>query len=172
MINWQELHEHLETQEGEARTYGASFYKNVDGRFNEIINLWQTAGYDEVGTVEWLNFYPGKHFDQCIVDSFAEQVGLECAKAWVSCVRPGRYAPYHWDIDDHEEEYLVKGSLVRYTTVISKPQLGQVFIVEDHVIHNQPQGYTYKWPNYRAWHGGGNCSFKPKYIFNFLGIQK
>lgn len=172
MINWQELHTHLETQEGEARTYGVDFYKNVDGRFNEIINLWQTAGYDKAGTVEWINFYPGKHFDQSIVDEFATQVGLECAKAWVSCVRPGRYAPYHWDIDDQEEEYLEKGSLVRYTTNVSNPQLGQVFIVENHVIHNEPQGYTYKWPSHRAWHAGGNCSFKPKYMFNFLGIQK
>lgn len=172
MINWQLLQDQLATQEGDARTYGVGFYKNTDGRFNEIIDMWQKAGYDKAGTVEWINFYPGKHFDQTVVDEFAKQVGLKCARAWVSCVRPGKYAPYHWDIDDNEEVYLKQGNLVRYSVHVNTPQLGQVFIVDDILHHNKPQGHIFKWPSYKSWHAGGNCSFKPKYLFNFLGIEK
>lgn len=172
MIDWQALAEHLSTQEGEVRSYGVAFYINKDGRFDEIINLWKEAGYDKTDTVEWINYYPGKHFSQDIVTAYEQQTNLKCAKAWVSCIRPGRYAPYHKDIDDHEEEYLAQGKLVRYTTTVSKPTNGQVFIVEDQVIHNKPQGYTYRWNDHMAWHAGGNCSFKSKYMFNFLGIEQ
>ena len=171
-VNWQALIDSLEGKDGEVRTYGVDFYKNVDGRFNEIIELWNKAGYDKSGTVEWVNYYPGKHFDQSFIKQFEEYTGTTCARAWVSKIRPGKYAPYHWDIDDHEEEYLKQGELVRFTAHPCQPSLGQVLIVEDHVFHNEAQGNTYQWPTHRAWHAGGNCSFKPKYLFNFLGVKK
>lgn len=158
--------------DGEVRSYGVDFYLNTDGRFNDIIDLWKQAGYDKAGTVEWINFYPGRHFDEDIVNDFETYTGTSCAKAWISCVMPGKYAPYHQDIDDHEDSYLKQGTLERYTCHISKPEFGQVFIVEDQVYANQEQGTIHKWPTHRAWHAGGNCSFKPKHIFNYLGIKK
>jgi hypothetical protein len=169
---WNTIIDEIADQEGDVRTYGVDFYINADGRFNEIIDLWKQAGYDKSGTVEWINYYPGKHFNEQVVKDFEDLTGTECAKAWISKIRPGRYAPYHWDIDDHEEEYLAKGSLIRYTCTASKPKSGQVLIVEDTVIHNDDQGTVFEWPNHRAWHAGGNCSFEPKYLFNFLGIKK
>ena len=69
-INWQALINRIEGADGDVRTYGVDFYKNTDGRFNEIIELWKTAGYDKSGTVEWINYYPGKHFDQSYVSQF------------------------------------------------------------------------------------------------------
>jgi hypothetical protein len=169
--NWDSVIDSLSTQQGEVRSYGVKFYRNDDGRFDEIIDLWKTAGYDQAGTVEWINFYPGKHFDASIVTEFEKLTGTRCAKCWISAIRPGRYAPYHWDVDDKEEQYLAQGQLIRYSCTISKPVSGQVFIVEDQVVHNYPQGTVIEWPNHRAWHAGGNCSFKTKYLFNFLGIK-
>lgn len=171
-INWQALVNVLERQDGEARTYGVDFYKNNDGRFNEVIDLWSKAGYDKSGTVEWINYYPGKHFDESYIRQFEEYTNTSCIRAWVSKIRPGRYAPYHIDIDDNEEEYLKQGDLVRFTAHPCIPNKGQVLIVDQTVFHMEAQGNVYKWGNYRAWHGGGNCSFKPKYLFNFLGVKK
>jgi hypothetical protein len=170
--DWNTILEQIKDKEGEARTYGVDFYVNADGRFNNIIDLWKQAGYDKSGTVEWINYYPGKHFDQSVVEAFEKFTGYKCARAWISKIRPGKYAPYHWDIDDQEEEYLAQGELKRWSCTVSEPSKGQVFIVEDTVIHNEPQGTVIEWPNHRAWHAGGNCSFKPKYLFNFLGIKK
>lgn len=171
-INWDSIVNSLDTKEGQARTYNVDFYLNKDGRFNEVIDLWKTAGYDKSGTVEWINYYPGKDFDQSIITEFEKFTNTICARAWISKIRPGRYAPYHWDIDDYEEEYLKQGELVRYTAHPCAPTSGQVFIVDDHILHNEQQGNVYKWPDHRAWHAGGNCSFQPKFLFNFLGIKK
>jgi hypothetical protein len=171
-IDWQELVNSLEGKDGDVRTYGIDFYINADGRFNEIIEQWKKAGYDKSGTVEWINYYPDKHFDATIIKQFEEFTKTTCIRAWVSKIRPGKYAPYHIDIDDKEEEYLAQGELVRYTAHPCVPSKGQVLIVDQTVFHLEEQGNIYRWPDYRAWHAGGNCSFEPKYLFNFLGIKK
>jgi hypothetical protein len=171
-INWQALVDSLSDVSGEARTYGVDFYNNATGKFNEIIDLWQQAGYDTAGTVEWINYYPNKHFDNKLVIQYEHYTGVTCARAWISKIRPGRYAPYHWDIDNNEDEFLKQGELVRFTTHMSTPIPGQVFIVSDQVCHMEPVGNTYQWDSYKDWHAGGNCSFESKYLFNFLGIVK
>jgi hypothetical protein len=170
-IDWQKIIDGLDLTQGEVRSYGVKFYRNEDGRFNHIIDLWQTAGYDKTGSVEWINFYPDKHFDVSVANEFEKFTNTKCARAWISCIRPGKMAPYHQDIDDQEEEYLKQGSLVRFSVNICPPSNGQIFIVDNTVLYNQPQGTVYEWPDYMAWHAGGNCSFKPKFLFNFLGIK-
>lgn len=171
-INWQDIINNLDLAQGEVRSYGVNFYRNEDGRFNHIIDLWKTAGYDKTDSVEWINFYPGKHFDNVVVTEFEKLTNTVCARAWISCIRPGKMAPYHQDIDDQIEEYLKQGELVRFSVNASEPSTGQLFIVEDTALYNVPQGTIYEWPHYLAWHAGGNCSFKPKFLFNFLGIRK
>lgn len=170
VIDWNALLEQISNQQGEARTYGQKFYQNNDGRFDQIIQLWKTAGYEDAGTVEWINYYPSKHFDQNIVQQFETFTNVRAIKCWISKINPGRYAPYHWDVDDKEESYLQMGNLVRYSTHIGKPLPGQVFILDQEVHHMEAQGNTYQWNSYKDWHAGGNCSFRPKYLFNFLGI--
>ena len=171
-IDWQSIVDQVQDLQGDARTYGVDFYINADGRFDQVISMWQQAGYDKSNTVEWINYYPGKHFSQDVISKFESYTNTKCVKAWISRINPGKYAPYHWDIDDHEEEYLKQGQLVRYTAHPCQPSKGQVLIVDKHVFHMEEQGNVYKWNDHRAWHGGGNCSFKPKFLFNFLGIKK
>ena len=169
-IDWQKITDSLDLSNGEIRSYGVDFYRNEDGRFNHIIDMWQNAGYDKLESVEWINFYPGVHFDEKVVKDFEIFSNTKCARAWISMIRPGKMAPYHQDIDDNEEEYLKQGSLVRFTVNACEPSNGQIFMVEDKALYNQPIGTVYKWPTYLAWHAGGNCSFKSKFLFNFLGI--
>jgi hypothetical protein len=171
-IDWQNLIDQLESQEGDLKAFGVDFYKNVDGRFNENIQLLADAGYEQAGTAEWYNYYPTTHFSEDIVKKFETWTNTKCARAWLSKIKPGRYAPYHVDIDDNEEQYLSQGELVRYTCHPCKPEKGQVLIVDSMVFHLEDQGNVYRWGHYRNYHGGGNCSFKSKYLFNYLGIKK
>lgn len=171
-IDWDSVLDSIKNIEGDKRSYGIDFYINADGRFNEIINLWNKAGYDKSGTVEWINYYPGKHFDSDCVRQFEEYTNTKCIRAWISKINPGKYAPYHVDVDDREEEYSAQGELVRFTAHPCHPSKGQVLIVENTVFHMEEQGNVYQWSTHRDWHGGGNCSFNPKYLFNFLGIRK
>jgi hypothetical protein len=168
---WDSIIETLLIQEGDVRDNKQAFYKNTDGRFNEIIDLWETAGYNKVDTVEWINYYPGKHFDDLPIKEFEKFTNTRCARAWISRIRPGKYAPIHKDIDDQIEIYLSQGELIRFGTFISQPHPGGVFIVDDQCFHCEASGNTYQWDDYMAWHAGGNCGLHDKFLFNFLGIK-
>lgn len=172
MLNWNELLDSLKGKQGEAKVPSEQFYQNTDGRFNEMIQTWKDAGYDKLDSVEWINYYPEKDFDILYVEQFADHVNAECARAWVSKIRPGKMAPFHQDIDDNIEEYLAKGQLVRYSVFISNPQPGAVFLFKDRVFHLQEQGTVVEWPDYLEWHAGTNCGLRDKYMFHFLGIKR
>lgn len=136
---------------------------------DNILDMWERAGYKTVkdgGTVAWDMFFPGTHFDKQIVDKFLEFVGIESARSvWISRVWPGRYAPWHWDVQDDEAD--LKGKeFIRFHCHISKPQFGHIIIVDDKCLYNQEQGDVYKWSDRKLWHAGTNCGLQPKYIFN------
>jgi hypothetical protein len=76
---------------------------------------------------------------------------------------------YHYDIDDHEEEYLKLGVIKRYSIFISKPAIGHLFILDKEYFYNKPQGTLLKWNNYRNWHNGINGGLENKYMFHIIG---
>jgi len=84
-------------------------------------------------------------------------------------VEPGYMTGYHYDIDDNEKEYLKHGTLKRYSVFISKPSLGQIFILGNDYYFNNPQGTILKWGNYRDWHNGINGGLENKYMFHIIG---
>jgi len=169
---WDSIIALLSVQDGEPRRFDQKFFENTDGRFDENIKMLKDAGYDKVDSVEWINYYPGKHFDELCVKEFEKFVGMKCARAWISKIRPGKYAPIHKDIDDNIEEYQAQGDLYRFSTFISQPSPGGVFVFEDQCFHYETSGNTYKWNHYMDWHAGGNCGLKDKYMFHFLGIKQ
>ena len=169
-INWQTIIDQIESTTGEIRTIGKDFYQNADGRFNEILSLWQSAGYNS-NKVEWINFYPTTHFDNTVSDKFSKKTGLTHARSWISCVKPGKSAPWHQDIDDNIESYQKLGNLERYTCHIGKPAVGQVMVVDKECFYMIPQGTITKWENYMAWHGASNCGFENHYLYHFLGYK-
>ena len=160
----------IENQEGDIRTIGLDFYKNTDGRFDSIIKSWLDAGYTSQ-KVEWINYYPEKHFDLQYVDDFANEVGLKHIRSWISCVRPGKSAPWHQDIDDAMEDYLKLGELVRYTCFLNKPAVGQILIVDKNSYYMTPQSTIVKWNDVMDWHGASNCGFENQYLYHFLGYK-
>jgi hypothetical protein len=170
-IDWDLIISKLLLEEGDVKVPGKQFYLNTDGRFDETIKIWTDAGYDKSEAVEWINYYPGKHFDKAIVDMFSQLVNCKCARSWISRIRPGKMAPYHQDIDDNIEEYQALGELVRYSVFISKPAPGSIFLFKDNVYYLQPQGTVTEWDHYLDWHAGTNCGFTDKFMFHFLGIK-
>jgi hypothetical protein len=169
-FNWDHLINSLPLDQGDPKTPNGSFYLNTDGRFDQMITAWKSAGYDKSDSVEWINYYPSKHFTNDVVKEFEKWSNTSCARCWISRIRPGKMAPLHQDIDDHLEEYLAKGQLIRYNVFISEPSIGAVFICNDQVYHLQPQGTVIKWDHYMDWHAGTNCGLKDKFMFNFLGV--
>lgn len=140
----------------------ASYYQG-------IMDTWREANYD-FKNIQWYDYYPGEHFDIEVQNKFADLVNADPLRVFVSEVWPGHCVPYHWDVEDNEEEWLAKGELVRYVAFMQKePGFGHVFILEDQCFYNVPQHEIYKWDSYRSFHAGTNCGEFPYYLFHFLG---
>jgi len=142
-------------------------------RLNEVTDIWTREQYlpvEEGGTVQWDMFFPGEHFDQKVVDDFANMVGMTFVNsAWISRIWPGRFAPIHWDVNDDEETLLLQPDKIRFHCHIAKPAFGHVLVVDDKCLYNQEQGSVWQWPSRRSWHCGTNCGLVPKYLFNIWG---
>lgn len=167
-INWKDVVEGISHQEGEVRTMGAEFYQNNDGRFDNIISSWIKAGYNS-NKVEWINFYPEKHFDNTISETFSKEVETNHIRSWISCIRPGKSAPWHQDIDDLMEDYKTLGRLKRFTCFINIPYHGQVMSIEKQAFYMVPVNSIFEWNHWQDWHGAGNCGFENYYLYHFLG---
>jgi len=139
--------------------------------YRGIIDTWQAANYT-LSDIEWYDYYPGEHFPIEVQEAFGKLVNASPLRVFVSQVDPGRNVPYHWDVEDNEQEWLSQyGNLVRYVCFIDKPQFGHVLILEDECFYNVAQHEVYEWNNYRSFHAGTNCGSTPYYLFHFLGYK-
>ena len=141
------------------------------GRYQFVINTWRDAGYN-LKEIEWYDYYPGQHFEIEVQDKIAEIVNCIPRRVFVSEVHPGKIVPWHWDIEDKEDEWLAEGALERYVVFMQKPQVGHIFPLEDKCLCNRPQGDLWQWDNYKDWHAGINLGLEPHYLFHFLGTPK
>ncbi len=173
IIDWQQI---VDSLENSTPGYIGPRHSKEDDilGIKEMDRLWTNAGFkliSEGGTAGWDMFFPGSHFDKKIVDTFSSFVNVDPLDAWISRIHPGNMTPWHWDCNDKEDEY-IKLNTARFTCHISKPQFGHVVLVEDVCMYFQDQGNVWRWPERTSWHGGINCGFSPKYLFNFFGIVK
>lgn len=146
---------------------GDQFYED----YLYITQLAQMAGYNEGDSVEFRHYNAGEHFDQSIADQFSKFLNAKQLLCWVSEIRPGKCAPWHWDILPWEHEWKKLGNLVRYFCFISPPTPGHVFLVEDECFYFEEQGTVYQYPNLYVWHAGSNVGFSSKYLLTFTGYQ-
>jgi hypothetical protein len=141
------------------------------GYYKDIMNTWTTANYD-FKNIEWWDYYPGEHFDISVQDAFASIVNATPRRVFISEVMPGRCVPYHWDVEDNEDEWLAQGDLVRYVCFIDKPRFAHAFILKDDCFYNVEQGEIYQWEHYRDYHAGTNAGEGSYYLFHFLGTPR
>lgn len=168
-IDWDSIIKQCQTSDPEY--VGPSHKKDDDlPGLEEVAAIWEKGNYKNVadgGTVGWNMYMPGKQFDERSIEIFCEIYGIEdYHTAWISEITVGNFAPWHWDVNDHEEELSKLPAKVRYHCHIGKPKFGHIFIVQDKCFYNQPQGSTYRWGDRRYWHAGTNCGLEPKYILN------
>jgi hypothetical protein len=136
----------------------------------EIADMKRQLASYPIDSIEWLNLYPGEDYDKSIVDQFALDKNLKICRSWISLIRPGKTAPWHWDWDQNLKEYESKGELTRYSVSLGD-DVGHVFICGSDCFHNQQIGSEYKWKNYKEYHGAANFGFTPYYLFHFLGYS-
>jgi hypothetical protein len=139
---------------------------------SEIAKGWDDAGYvmeADGGSVGWGMYFAGQHFSNNIVTTFANYVGITPVSTWVSCMYPGMFAPWHWDVNDQEDLYSTQSDMIRFTCHISKPSAGHIFVVDGDYLYNQEQGNVYQWDSRKSWHCGANFGYEPKYLFNMFG---
>lgn len=169
-IDWNTILHSISQQEGVSVTPDPSKWNLETPGYNEIVKLWDDANFNKE-SVEWINYYPGKHFDINVENGLAEYLKIKPIRSWISRVNPGYMTGWHWDVDDNEEQYQSLGNLVRYTCFIAKPNLGQVLIVGNQCYYSMPQCSLVKWDNYKEWHCGMNGGLKPKYLYHLLGYN-
>jgi hypothetical protein len=155
--------------------------ESLDPAVRETYNLWQTAGYNVTDKtrdnhIAWEAWYSGHHFDTSITDVLCNFLNIQPIDvAMVTKMRPGRFAPWHWDIRNQEtidrfDSY--NAPIIRLHIHMNDPQPGHVFIIDDHTFYDEEKGSIYKWPSWRSWHAGSNCGLVPKYQFSIIGIPK
>jgi hypothetical protein len=165
-INWDNVIETLSQPGIEISTDPTKW--NLDNlEYKDIYDRWQAANFN-VSAIKWTNYYPGRHFDDLIIKKMSHYLNVNVHRAWISRIDPGFFAPWHWDVDDKEYEYLKKGTVIRYSIFIGGPAHGHIFIIGEDYYFNQPQGTVVKWRNYKEWHSGINAGMSPKYMLHIL----
>jgi len=167
-VNWDSVINSLELQQGVSITADPSKWNLDTPGYTDIYKIWQDSKFNP-NAIKWINFYPEQHYSKEIIDNLAEGLNIRVLRSWISKIEPGYFAPWHWDVDDNEEEYLQGGDIVRYSVFIEPPAMGHVFIINDDYYFNMPQGKIVKWNNYKDWHCGINGGLKPKYMLHILG---
>lgn len=140
-------------------------------RYRTLIDNWVEAGI-RLEDIEWCDYYPGIHFDISVQNIVSNLVNAEPRRVFVSEVYPGKFVPWHWDIEDKEDEWLAQGDLVRYVIFMQNPEKGHMLPLEKKCFYNMPQGDIWQWDDYKNWHAGINMGIKPHYLFHFLGSPK
>lgn len=139
--------------------------------YREVIGAWKNAGCD-LEKIYWYDYYPEDHYPKIVSDTFADIVGIKPLRIFVSEVFPGITVPYHWDVEDKEQEWLKNyGMLYRYTCCMDVPRTGSILIVDDHCLYDFKQGDIFEWNSYRHYHSAANGGEHIQYYFHMLGYK-
>lgn len=172
LIDWTSLISKLENQQSAYIGPRHDVGHDVPG-VEEVAKPLRDAGYkmkSEGGNASWDMYLPEKNFDKSVAEDFCRFVGMkDYINCWISRVKPGDVAPWHWDVTDDEQTLKANKDIVRYHCHISPPEPGHILIVEDTCLYNIEQGAVYKWPSRTSYHAGSNAGLVPKYIFNIWG---
>lgn len=120
----------------------------------------------EGGTIGWDMFFPDKQFEKRLLDPFLDFVNLNDPTAlWITRIRPGYFAPIHWDVRKNELE-LEGLEFKRYHCHIAEHVSGHIFIVDDSLIYHSQIGDVYLWNDRKSIHAGANCGLQPKWMLH------
>jgi len=157
----------ISSQEGKTITTDPAIWNLDTPGYKEIYDRWQSANFN-MDSIKWTNYYPNEHFDEMIVRKIAKELGGNLVRAWISRIDPGYMAPWHWDVDEEEANYLEKGKLTRYSCFMQGATHGHILIVGNDYLYNRDLGELIQWNNYKEWHSGINAGLTPQYILHII----
>jgi hypothetical protein len=167
MINWNSIINNL--KDGSDVTVDPSRWNLDNPEYNKILSMWKTANFN-LNSIRWTNYYPGIHFLEDVIHQQVEHMSIKKVhRAWISKIDPGYMAPWHWDVEDQEEEFLKHGMINRYTVIIRQMAKGHTLIIGDDVFFNRPVDTVIKWAKHNEWHSSSNAGLEPSYLFHILG---
>jgi len=139
--------------------------------YHNVIGTWRKAGY-RLEDICWYDYYPEHHFPIEVQTIFSEIVQAKPLRVFISEVFPGKIIPYHWDVEDKEEEWLAQyGMLYRYVCCIDKPRPASVLVFDKEALYYNKQGDIFQWDSYKDYHSAANGGEFPQYYFHFLGYK-
>lgn len=167
--NWDRLLAVVKSSQGKDITVDPELWNLENPGYKEIYDRWKAANFN-MDTIKWTNYYPKEHFDLdgFFCDTIVKDRGKRLLRAWISRVDPGYMAPWHYDVDDNEAEYLKKGEITRYSVFLQGAAHGHIFIVGNDYLYNREMFEMIEWNNYKDWHSGINAGLTPKYMFHLL----
>jgi hypothetical protein len=167
MNNWPKIIENL--KEGRDVTVDPTNWNLSNPDYKKILDIWEKANFN-LSSIKWTNYYPGHSFPEDIVNYYTKELNLNRVhRSWISKIDPGYMAPWHWDVDDNEAEYLTHGSIKRYTVIVNQMASGQILIIGNDYYYNKPSNTIIKWGKYNEWHSSSNAGMEPSYLFHILG---
>lgn len=139
--------------------------------YRDVIGTWENSGYN-LSNIVWYDYYPGEHFPIEIQEKFGDFIGAKPLRVFISEVFPGVSVPYHWDIEDKEDEWLNEyGMLYRYICCIDDPKPGSGLFFDNSHLYMNDKGDVFEWDNYKDFHSTANSGKDPSYYFHFLGYK-
>jgi hypothetical protein len=168
MVNWDSIIQGLVDQQGIAITTDPAIWDTSNPEYEKIFKQWTDANFN-LNTIKWINYYPGVHYDNTVVEQLAAELDIKVHRSWISRIDPGYMAPWHWDVDDNEVEYLKHGPIIRYTVIPKEFDNGHIFILGKDYHYNLKKDCVIKWDNSREWHSGINAGLTPNWMFHILG---
>jgi len=167
MSNWEFIISNL--KDGNDVTVDPARWNLGNPEYKKILDIWTEANFN-LDCIKWTNYYPTISFPDSVVDHVAQELSLKHVhRAWISKIDPGYMAPWHWDVDDNELDFLKLGPIKRYTVIIKQMAKGHTLIIGDDYFYNKPVDTVIKWANYKEWHSSSNAGMEPSYLFHILG---
>jgi len=167
MRNWEFVISNLKN--GSDVTVDPAHWNLANPEYAKILELWKNANFN-LESIKWTNYYPEKDFPGSVVNHIAQELNLTTVhRAWISKIDPGYMAPWHWDVDDNEADYLKHGVIKRYTIIIKQMAKGHTLIIGDDVFFNKPVDTIIKWSKHNEWHSSSNSGLEPSYLLHILG---
>lgn len=167
VTNWVDLIKYLSKVEGKP----VYCDRSPNPIINDIFSSYRDVNYP-LETALWHNYYPDIHFDSQIVEKFLSFLNeRESVASWISKIDPGYSAPWHWDVNEIEVDWIKKGHISRYSAIISEPDPCHISIIGNYTIQSKRTNDVYKWKDHRAWHAGANAGMTPKFQFNIIAVS-
>ena len=137
--------------------------------------LADKSGYTDGDSVEFFHYKPGHEYSDDIHTIINDTIGGKVLQSFISEIRQGKCAPWHWDIPSLDESRDVvqdynSDDLIRGICFISTPKPGQAFMVEDECFYMEPQGSVYRYPSVSSWHAGFNTGLETKFLLTFTAL--